>query len=100
MSDPSQQEFRSAVGTTFRIVTAGNPIILRLAEVTQGRTAAGFEQFSLLFHGPPDRLLEQGTYDFEHDTLGPMALFIVPILESNAERIVYEAAFSRAAPKG
>lgn len=33
-------------------------------------------------------------YAFHHDTLGSLMLFIVPVVGSNAERIVYQACFS------
>lgn len=88
-------EYRSAVDTTFRIEGGGISIPLRLAEVTQPRYGGGFEQFSLLFNGPADQRLPQGTYELHHDVLGTMQLFIVPVLGSNAERMVYEAVFSR-----
>jgi hypothetical protein len=41
------------------------------------------------------RMLPQGTYSFRHDTLGEFLLFIVPVVGSNDERIVYEACFNR-----
>jgi hypothetical protein len=42
-----------------------------------------------------DRPLAQGNYEFQHGTLGAFPLFIVPLLESNRDRMVYEACFSR-----
>lgn len=102
MSDPaaiSRDAFRGAVGSTFRTMDRDAPVILRLAEVAEGRSGGRIEQFSLIFHGPGDRVMQQGTYELEHETLGSLALFLVPLLESNSERMVYEAAFSRLAPK-
>lgn len=90
-------EYRSAVDTTFRIEHGGISIPLRLAEVTQARIGGGFEQFSLVFHGSGDLILQQGTYALHHGALGTMQLFIVPVLGSNAERMVYEAVFNRPA---
>jgi hypothetical protein len=90
--------FRTQCGTTFRVTGDGDQVPLLLAEVADGPAGGGIERFSLLFHGPADRLLEQGTYAFDHDALGSLSLFIVPILGSSAERIVYEASFARSAP--
>ena len=71
---------------------------MRLIEVSDGRSGGGFQRFSVLFYGPPDRPLVQGTYTFHHEVLGSLALFIVPVLGSNAERLVYEACFSQPVP--
>jgi len=87
--------FRVHLDTTFMADSQGVP--LRLAEVVDERASAGIEQFSLFFHGPADRVLPQGTYALEHAALGPLALFLVPVVGSNHERIVYQACFSRRA---
>jgi len=99
MNDPDA--YREQVDTVFQVEHQAGPVPLRLAEVADQGTGGGFQQFSLFFHGPADRLLPQGTYAMRHDALGTLALFIVPIVGSNAERIIYQAAFSRliTAPK-
>lgn len=89
--------FRAQCNTTFRVTRDGDQIPLLLAEVADGGAGGGIERFSLCFHGPADRMLEQGTYAFDHDALGSLTLFIVPILGSTAERIVYQASFARSA---
>jgi hypothetical protein len=88
-------QYRAQIGTTFLVAPADDPVPLRLAEVSAERVSNGFAQFSLFFHGPPSRLLPQHIYTLHHDVLGSLALFIVPIVGSNAERIVYEACFTR-----
>jgi len=88
-------EYGAHTGSEFRATTSGGTITLRLASLSAGRVVDGFEQFSLFFHGPADALLQQGIYILEHDRLGALALFLVPILGSNRERIVYEACFNR-----
>jgi len=87
--------FHAQIDTTFRFENGTEPIPLRLAEVIEERPAGGIERFSLFFHGPPDRLLPQDTYSFHHDVLGDVMIFIVPIVGSNDERIIYEACFNR-----
>ena len=94
-TDPAT--FRKELDTIFRVEDdshKSDPIPLRLTEVADERVSGGMQQFSLFFHGPPDRILSQGTYSFRHDALGSLMLFIVPIIGSNAERIVYQACFS------
>jgi hypothetical protein len=49
--------------------------------------------FSLEFLGPPERLLLQGTYPFEHPALGVFDIFVVPIGRDETG-IRYEAVFT------
>jgi hypothetical protein len=90
--------FREQVETTFRANYQGGAVSLRLVSITGGPVEGGGEQFSLFFHGPATAALPQGTYTLEHDALGSLALFIVPIVGSNQQRIVYEACFTRLGP--
>jgi hypothetical protein len=61
------------------------------------------ERFSLIFHGPPDRLLPQKLYSLRHDTMGELQLFLVPVGEKaegvgeNRRRVGYryQAVFNR-----
>ena len=87
--------FRAQLDSEFRVALQGGEVSLRLVEVTDPVTAAGFERFSLFFHGPSDALLPDGLHTFHHESLGWLSIFIVPIFGSNAERIVYEASFNR-----
>ena len=96
-ADLTLDTFRAVLDTAFRVATPDGPLELRLAKITDGGSAHGVEQFSLFFHGPGDRVLQQGTYAFDHDTLGRVLLFVVPVLGSTREQRVYEAAFTRLA---
>jgi hypothetical protein len=49
--------------------------------------------FSLLFRGPADRPLAQGTYRFEHSQFGSFSLFIVPMVPGQGGQ-GYEAIFN------
>lgn len=86
--------FREHLDTVFMVDRDADSIPLRLAEVSDERIGANLRQFSLFFHGAPDCILPQGTYAFRHDALGVLTLFIVPVVGSNADRIVYQACFS------
>jgi hypothetical protein len=95
MNDPDT--FREQLDTIFQIEDAP-AIQLRLVDVKDGGAARGIRQFSLFFHGPGDHVLPQNTYALRHEALGSLAIFIVPIVGSTPERILYQACFSVAAP--
>jgi hypothetical protein len=93
--------FAPAVGDTFA-VDAGDAGELRLeliesrlqypdrpAEDESGTRAP----FSLLFRGPADPVLPQRIYRLEHESLGPLEIFIVPIARDDAGS-TYEAVFA------
>lgn len=88
-------EFRAQLNTDFRVDADGEPLSLRLAEIVEGRAAAGYEQFSLFFHGPATRTLPQALHHLRHDAIGDLTIFMVPTADSSAETIVYEASFYR-----
>jgi hypothetical protein len=95
MNDP--ETFRAQLDTMFQAEDASGPVQLRLVEVADDGVAGGIRQFSLFFHGPADRVLPQDTYALQHAALGSLALFIVPVVGSTRERVVYQACFSVAA---
>jgi hypothetical protein len=90
-----RDRLKAQVGTTFQIVVGDQRLPITLVEVVDGRSGGGFQRFSILFHGPPDLAVVQGTYPLEHDVLGMLDIFIVPVVGSGAERTVYEACFSQ-----
>jgi hypothetical protein len=92
--------FRAHLDTAFLLDRGADRLPLRLVEVSEGRPGGGFVRFSLLFHGPGDAPLAQGSYAFQHDALGSLDMFIVPVIGSTAERMVYEACFSRRVEAG
>ena len=51
------------------------------------------EPFSIFLLGPQDLRFSQGTYPFQHDDLGELAMFIVPIGMAE-EGFQYEAVFT------
>ena len=65
------------------------------SDVAGGEGAPGQgERFAITFQGPRDRLLPQGTYQFEHEQIGSFPLFIVPVGTTKGG-IQYEAVFNR-----
>jgi hypothetical protein len=89
------EALRAQLDTIFHAGDKADQVPLRLVQVIDGQSDRRMRRFSILFHGPADRLLSQGTYSFRHDAFGEFLVFIVPVLGSNDERIVYEACFSR-----
>jgi hypothetical protein len=91
-------DFSPCLKTHFRVPLAdADPIPLELAAVTElglAQIAGGRPPFSLLLLGPvSDRYLLQGTYPLEHDSLGRLELFVVPV-GPLAGRMRYEVIFN------
>lgn len=98
-------DFSSVVGTPFRVARDDRPIALELVEVTPAaardevearrRAAAGIraEPFTLLFRGPREPLLAQGIQRLEHERLGTLEIFLVPIRPDEGGPL-YEAVFN------
>jgi hypothetical protein len=90
---PELADFRTALDTPF---TVEDSHVLRLVEAQGiGQAAAGMarDPFRLAFLGPADPLLPQRTYRLEHDGLGALDIFLVPIAR-DASGTTYEAIFT------
>jgi len=95
------ETFLLAVGETFRL-DAGDAGTLEL-ELLESRLhdpdAAMVDKsgtrapFSLLFLGPVDPVLPQRIYRLEHDSVGPIEIFIVPVGRDDTGT-TYEAVFA------
>lgn len=82
----------------------GEALELELIEVTEAPQTPmeGFRsQFAVLFNGPLERVMPQGTYRLEQEQSGSMELFLVPVgPDSRAEpgrapaAMQYEAVFA------
>jgi hypothetical protein len=91
-------DFADRVGEAFELPDAG--LVLTLAEATESSEPGGpgpegrtRNQFSLVFTGPLDHVLEQGTVRVEHRDLGEQHLLLVP-LGPQGDAMSYEAAFA------
>ena len=78
------ENFRGHQGTRFRLTggPSGMPLDVDLAEVTEhgaNRPGPFRAPFSVVFHGPLQPVLPQGIYRVEHEQLGTLELFIVPV---------------------
>lgn len=94
----SEEDFRKHLHTKFRVraeVPAVAELELDEVEGYQGGASeqAGMERFSLFFEGPPDVFLQQGVYALEHEQLGEVTLFVVPVGRSEGG-FRYESVFN------
>jgi len=92
--------FRRHIGDDFQITARqdGN-LSLRLASAVgwgenRGADADGRRTpFTLLFHGPTENYLRQGTYLIRHGAIGEFPLFLVPLGPRDGQ-MRYEAIFT------
>ena len=98
--------FARQAGTLFHVLDeAGTGVFLRLVEVkpfVPADEAADAnapdvrnERFSLLFSGPLNQKLSQGSYVFEHMGIGRFDMFIVPVGPDTSNPRYYQAVFNR-----
>jgi hypothetical protein len=87
----SVADFAALRGDRFRIAPDDSPPFeVELVEVTEiPREPGGRAPFSLEFQGGPNPPLPQRIYRVEHEALGPMEIFLVPIASDR-----YEAVFT------
>jgi hypothetical protein len=87
----SVADFAALRGDRFRIALGDSPSFeVELVEVTEiAREPGGRAPFSLVFQGGPNPPLPQRIYRVEHDELGQMDIFLVPIASDR-----YEAVFT------
>ena len=90
----TQEQFREHLETSF-IVPVGpeQTLELKLIECQDLGSSEQQEQFSLLFAGPPTPMIQQQTCPLQHEFIGDLALFLVPI-RRDQEHIYYEAIFN------
>jgi hypothetical protein len=93
--------FTPAVGDTFAL-DAGDAghLHVELVEARLQRPgepaadeAGARAPFSLLFRGPAEPVLPQQIYRLEHESIGPLEIFIVPVSHDQSGTI-YEAVFA------
>lgn len=97
IGDVKHETFAGREGQHFSIKFSDGELDLELAEVTEapehwGRSERR-EPFSVMFHGPLEHVLPQRVWPLEHEELGQIEIFLVPLgPEGSAMR--YQAVFS------
>ncbi len=87
--------FNECLHTQFRLLdipSEGKALVL--AQVSELHRSHKYEVFSLLFHGPVEYPLQQRIYRLEHNQLGILELFLVPV-GRDKKAYHYEAVFNR-----
>ena len=82
---------------TFRLAVDSGPVDLELVDCSKlpDHTGPGRkrEPFSLLFRGPASPVHPQRIYTVEHQQIGPLEIFLVPVART-AAGIEYQAIFN------
>jgi hypothetical protein len=91
----TEKDFSQHLNSKFQLKLTDGVIELQLVEVT-GYAAlptdqSGMERFSIFFDGPG--LLPQGLYHLEHEHIGQLDLFLVPVSDDQRS-YRYEAVFN------
>ncbi len=91
-------DFEKCLDTNFRVeLVSPGPIELKLIAViprkSEPHEQAGMERFSVVFSGPADVFLPQGTYRVTHPEMGEIYIFLVP-LAPEAGVFKYEAVYN------
>jgi hypothetical protein len=99
IGDVTVETFAGREGQAFTIQFADAQLELTLAEIVRppgdwGRTDKR-EPFSVRFDGPAEHMLPQQTWPLDHDELGRLDVFLVPIeAKEDGTVVVYEAVFN------
>lgn len=92
----TKEAFAENLNTKFRIpLEDSRAAELELIEVVEARSTSRQRQFSIFFRGPLEYILPQGTYHMEHEKMGALDLFIVPVGREQ-DGFHYEAVFNYA----
>ncbi len=94
MANLERDEFAQHLNTTFHLSQTNPPLGLQLIEVSEIKRAPGLERFWLVFSGPKELFLPQGTHQFHHENLSDFEMFTVPIREDE-NGYYYEVIFNR-----
>src|SRR5262245_47328268 len=96
LQDLTAASLEALLGTPFRIDFGGeSPLVVVLYEVARHEQHPGPrpQPFPAHFRGPYPPILPQKIYPMEHDQLGTLEIFLVPI-GPDAQGMRYEAVFN------
>lgn len=95
LDELSRTDFAEHLNTKFRIIfDAEQSLEVELIEITEGTVTPRQEMFSLLFLGPNETPFTQGMCRMEHERMGELSLFLVPV-GKDQRGLLYEAVFNR-----
>lgn len=91
----TQEEFSQHANSKFQVlIDQDNSVELELTQVSELKVYPEQEEFAVVFRGPLNAFLGQGTRAFKHERMGEFEIFIVPIAQ-DAHGYDYEAVFNR-----
>ena len=95
LQDLTPASFSEHLNTPFRLALQGGTLELELYEVKVLEPHPGprADPFSVFFRGPRGPVLPQATYALEHEKLGKLEIFLVPV-GPDAKGMCYEAVFN------
>lgn len=91
IADATASTFLPHVGSTFNVDGLG----LKLTEVAARPPTRHLEQFSLIFRGPADDALPDGSHRVTHHALGSFDLSMTAVGMQRPDRRTYQAVFTR-----
>jgi hypothetical protein len=90
----TKEAFSENLNTKFRVPLGSDKAAeLELIEVKEIISSPEQEQFSIVFRGPLEYFFPQSIYHIEHEKMGEMDIFIVPVAKDK-ESFSYEAVFN------
>jgi hypothetical protein len=102
LDELTEELFAQQLNTKFYVLFEERRVELELVGVEGDKSSMekvkGVERFAVYFLGPEGIYLPQYTYRIEHEALGELAIFIVPV-GKDKNRFRYEAVFSRLTDK-
>lgn len=92
---PTRDAFFACLHSKFRVLNVTpEQFDLELVEVSELKVTSRQQTFSIVFLGPGDKLMPQHIYRLQHEVLGEIDLFLVPV-GSKEQGYEYEAVFNR-----
>ena len=90
------EAFSKQLNSQFEVETDENRggVKVELVEISDLKLYPHQEEFTIVFRGPLDVFLGQGTRSFTHEKMGQQDIFIVPI-QQDENGFYYEAVFNR-----
>jgi hypothetical protein len=88
----SKAVFLALLGETFAVWIGNDSVSIQLIQIDDGLPSVVAEQFSLVFRGPSDPVLPEGSYTVSHHTAGSTTLFLQP--SAHHLHSYYEAPFN------
>ena len=96
----NSKTFSECLRSPFQIQVPGyGAVTVELTDVTERHDSPKLEQFSLIFHNVDGVHLQQAIYEMQHEKLGTITLFLVPVGPREGAGMDYQAVFNRVRPK-